>query len=53
LNAGFKKAMLSPGHMNKMNEMGLQVDYQDKDEFYKSLKSEEQGVLSIKDLLGI
>jgi tripartite-type tricarboxylate transporter receptor subunit TctC len=33
LNAGFKKAMLSPGHMNKMNEMGLQVDYQDKDEF--------------------
>ena len=53
LNAAFKKAMLSPGHMNKMNEMGLQIDYQDKDELYKSLKSEEQGVLSIKDLLGI
>ncbi len=53
LNAALKRGMENPEHIKRMNEMGLQLDYQDKDELYKSLKAEEQGVLSIKDLLGI
>ena len=52
LSAAIEKATKNPEHMKKMAEMGLQLDYQNQDGIYKSLKTEEKGIVEIKDLLG-
>lgn len=52
LTAAIEKATKNPEHRKKMDEMGLQLDYQNPEGVYKSLKREEQGVTDIKDLLG-
>ncbi len=52
LTAAIERATKNPEHIKKMDEMGLQLDYQNPEELYKSLKREEQGIKDIKDLLG-
>lgn len=51
IRESFEKAIKNVEHGKKMEEMGLQVDYQGKDNFLKSLKGEEKGIVEIKDLL--
>lgn len=52
LRAAFDKVINNPDHIKKMADMGLEVDYKDYNEYYKSLKAEEEGIKGIKDLLG-
>lgn len=52
LGAAIEKAMKNPDHIKKMEEMGLQLDFQNKDSLYKSLKVEEKDMIELKELLG-
>lgn len=52
LTSAIERATKNPEHRKKMDEMGLQLDYQNQEGVYKSLKREEQGIVEIKDLLG-
>jgi tripartite-type tricarboxylate transporter receptor subunit TctC len=52
LRAAFEKVIKNPDHIKKMADMGLEVDYQNKDGYAKALKLEEKSILEIKDLLG-
>ncbi len=52
LVAAFEKAINDPEHMKKMEDMGLEVDYQDPKAYYEALKAEEDSIIEIKGLLG-
>lgn len=52
LTQAIERATKNPEHIKKMAEMGLQLDYQNPEGVYQSLKREEQGIKDIKDLLG-
>jgi len=52
LVAAFEKAINNPEHIKKMEEMGLEVKFMKGKEYEDFLKSDEQQVLSVFDLLG-
>ena len=51
LIAAFEKAITSPEHIKRMEEMGLQVKFMKGQEYEKFLKSDEAQVTSVMDLL--
>ena len=48
----FEKGMKDPAQIKKMEEMGLEVKFMKGEEYSKFLKSEEDGVKEVADLLG-
>lgn len=48
----FEKGMKDPAQIKKMEEMGLEVKFMKGDEYRNFLKSEEDGVKGVFDLLG-
>jgi len=48
----FEKGMKDPAQIKKMEEMGLEVKFMKGEEYSKFLKSEEDGVKAVIDLLG-
>ncbi len=51
LVAAFEKAITNPEHVKKMEDMGLEVKFMKGDEFRKFLKSDEDAIKSVNDLL--
>ncbi len=51
LVAAFEKAVTNPGHVKKMEEMGLEIKFMKGDEFRKFLKSDEDAIKSVNNLL--
>lgn len=52
LQSALEKAMKNPEHVQKMKEMGLEIDGTKGEEYKKILKQEEAKMISIKGLLG-
>lgn len=52
LQAALEKAMKNPEHVQKMREMGLEIDATKGEEYKKILKQEEAKMISVKGLLG-
>lgn len=52
LQEAFEKAMNNPEHIEKMKEMGLNIDTTKGEEFKKLLQKEEETTKGLKDLLG-
>lgn len=52
LRAAFEKGIKNEEQIKKMAEMGLEVDYKDKENYMQLLKNDEQGVIDLKDLMG-
>lgn len=52
LRAALEKGIKNEEQIEKMGEMGLQVDYKDGADYIQVLKSDEQSVIDLKELLG-
>ena len=52
LQDAFEKAIANEEQIKKVQDTGLQVDYQDSEEYLEFLKEEENGIKEIGDLLG-
>lgn len=52
LEAAFEKGINNEEHKEKMDEMGLQIDYKNSADYGEMLKEEEKLVLDVEDLLG-
>lgn len=52
LEAAFEKGINNEEHKEKMDEMGLQIDYKNSADYGEMLKEEEKIVLDVEDLLG-
>lgn len=52
LRAAFEKGIKNEEQVEKMGEMGLQVDYLDGEEYDQLLKEDEEGVKALSDLMG-
>lgn len=52
LRDAFEKAITNEEQIKKVEDTGLQVDYQNSEEYLEFLKEEENGIKEISDLLG-
>jgi tripartite-type tricarboxylate transporter receptor subunit TctC len=52
LVAAFEKGITNPEHVKKMEDMGLEIKFMKGEEFRKFLKSDEDALKSVSDLLG-